>query len=633
MSLDTAEAEQEPAPIGEAKQPSAETQQAAHVPANLPSTQSLDKADNPAGEQGLSSSGLPAESIAEKPHSNLEHRTTDAHPSGRSAEPTAAPALLQKPDPAAKPAGIGNAVAMNGSESFVQAPEPAAAATDHQEEDMSRPAAGLGMHEPLEVAQEEPMDIVGGTPIQGPSAVADQQHAAQADNTERVDAPSHLGAAEATTAAEAEHKGNLASIEPMQAQLPEERKAETLAERKTNELPDVGPDRQAAQPDGDQGKCLAGAGVADASAKEGSTGNEAASARKDTAEASLEHRGLQAGAPQSSGLPHPSIPDHTSLMSQRLAASQLQYLDLPSLQALLANNGLMNPTQPGLPYAQYNLPPGSGRNASGSTPSQSFVPDPASSGAPPIQQYQPGVFHPVTTLSSSILPQSQSLNPQLSPHSGFQFPTAQPLDPANPGSTGTGSFLFQKMRHTGGLAEILAKVGQPVQQSQADQPREPEAAVQFSEAPPAKPTQFSSAQPSDGNVVAAELGALGRRRALQGTDAQKAGSKPASLLREAQQAPLDRKASGDAEKTDEAQDAAMLQSAVRRKADERAQGFESTQAAPAATDGTREPNPIPEVAYPGGVDSEAETVKSAEVSCLPLVVPNQTMILLLNLLQ
>ena len=96
----------------------------------------------------------------------------------------------------------------------------------------------------------------------------------------------------------------------------------------------------------------------------------------------------------------------------------------------------------------------------------------------PSQGLTPGIFHPLSFSHNGAAIQAPADVPAQ--------PDEGPPESGGMGSSGTGSFLFQKMRHTGGLAEILAKVGQPVKRA---------------ETPPVAPPLF---QPLPGSVPPSE---------------------------------------------------------------------------------------------------------------------------------
>ena len=155
-----------------------------------------------------------------------------------------------------------------------------------------------------------------------------------------------------------------------------------------------------------------------------------------------------------------------------------------------------------LPLLATHLTPSSNQ-LGGSTPQPAALA--SSSSAQPYRQtpamsiaLQAGMsFLPGTSQPSGSASSSQQ-QVHVSAGNGHQ-PPGQAL-PANPSSsnvansTGNSSFLYQKMRHTGGLAEILAKVGQPVRSTPPLlQPQQPAVVEQQVEPAPAVDRSRSAA--------------------------------------------------------------------------------------------------------------------------------------------
>lgn len=203
-----------------------------------------------------------------------------------------------------------------------------------------------------------------------------------------------------------------------------------------------------------------------------------------------------------------SMPQPDSLASTGLpAASPWQHqsqtqIPAPSSGAYLTHTGLPIYQHGWLPLLATNLPPSSDQPG-GITPS--LAPSAATSSAQPYRHtpamsialqagmnFLPGNSQPTafggsgqqqihTYLSSSQQPPAQNLS-------------SNPTSSGGGNSTGNSSFLFQKMRHTGGLAEILAKVGQPVSRTPPPpQPQQSEVAEQPSSLPAADAQHMTSA--------------------------------------------------------------------------------------------------------------------------------------------
>ena len=174
--------------------------------------------------------------------------------------------------------------------------------------------------------------------------------------------------------------------------------------------------------------------------------------------------------------PVPAPQDAAAPLARQAAlGAHWQHFDVASLQASLTSHGLGNPVQLGYPFTQNSwlsnpvISPAVVDHLAREPPRSAPHHSQPSGLSSSTQQYlQPGVFHPISLPLTGTPQPLPALTPLQPP---CFFPITSSQQQSQP-SAPSGSTLYQKMRHTGGLAEILAKVGQPVQSAAPTEPPE-----------------------------------------------------------------------------------------------------------------------------------------------------------------